>query len=303
MAGGPLMNLLLAFAIIGGVNAVHGQYRPQLVVADVSQCVVPQQRAERTCLHGDPPTPAAAMGLRAGDRVVSFNGAAVGSWDEFSARIRANLDAPATVVVQREGREVTLPTVPTMVTGVPDRLDPGRRISAGYLGVSPSYALERRGPVGTARDVWQLTRQSVVGLVNFPAKVWHVGADLVRGRPRDVNGPISIVGASRTAGELAATDRMPLGDRVASWFLLLGSVNLFVALLNLVPLMPLDGGHMAGAVYEAARRRLARWRGRPDPGHVDTARMLPVAYAVGAFLVAAGAVLVLADLISPVRIF
>ena len=139
--------------------------------------------------------------------------------------------------------------------------------------------------------------------MNFPVKVWNVAADMITGKPRDANGPMSIVGASRAAGEIAATDRLPLGERIAGWFMLLGSVNLFVALFNLVPLTPLDGGHMAGALYEGARRRLAKLIGRPDPGHFDTAKLLPVAYGVGAFLVVSGAVLVVADIFSPVKLF
>ena len=84
---------------------------------------------------------------------------------------------------------------------------------------------------------------------------------------------------------------------------LLASVNLFLALFNFVPLPPLDGGHIAGALYEWLRRAWARLRGRPDPGPVDTAKLLPVAYAVGAFLLLCGVVLIVADIISPVKIF
>lgn len=303
MFGGPFMNLLLAFLIIGGVNAVHGQYRPKLEVATVSQCVVPVSRADRTCQPGDPIAPSERMGIRVGDRIVSFNGVVPSDWVEFSSLIRANLDRPATVVVERDGQRVTLPTTPTMITGVSDRLNPSRTIEAGFLGVGPTYQRETTGPVGTAQDIWLMTRQSVVGLVNFPVKTWNVAVDLVTGKPRDVTGPMSIVGASRTAGEITVEGSIPAGDRVASWFMMLGSVNLFVALLNLVPLLPLDGGHMAGAVYEGLRRWWARVRGRPDPGHVDTAKLLPVAYLVGAFLVLAGGVLIIADIFSPMQLF
>ena len=86
-------------------------------------------------------------------------------------------------------------------------------------------------------------------------------------------------------------------------FVLLGSVNLFVALFNFIPLLPLDGGHIAGALYEALRRAWAKLRHRPDPGFVDTARMLPIAYAVGAVIMISGVVLILADLIDPIRLF
>ena len=86
-------------------------------------------------------------------------------------------------------------------------------------------------------------------------------------------------------------------------FVLLGSVNLFVALFNFIPLLPLDGGHIAGALYEALSRAWPKLRHRPDPGYVDTARMLPVAYAVGAVIMISGIVLILADLIDPIRLF
>ena len=80
-------------------------------------------------------------------------------------------------------------------------------------------------------------------------------------------------------------------------------MNLFVALFNFVPLLPLDGGHIAGALYEGLKRALARVFRRPDPGHVDTAKMLPVAYAVGGIILVSGVVLILADIITPITLF
>ena len=303
MFGGPFMNILLAFVIIGSVNAVHGQYRAQLVVSTVSECVVPVTRTDRTCQPGDPVAPAARMGMKADDRIVSFNGVQPSDWNQFTEMIRDNGDRPATVVVERDGQQLTLPATPTMITGVSDRLNPSRTVEAGFLGVGPTYERQTTGPIGTSQDIWLMTKQSVVGLLNFPAKVWNVAADMVTGQPRDINGPMSIVGASRTAGEITVEESIPVNDRVASWFMMLGSVNLFVALLNLVPLMPLDGGHMAGAIWEGLRRWWARLRGRADPGHVDTAKMLPVAYLVGGFLVVAGGVLIIADILSPIQLF
>jgi len=296
------MNILLAFVILLGVNLAHGQYRSTLVVDTVSECIVPADRAQQTCQPGDPETPAKKAGFKVGDEVVSFNGTAVQSWDEFSTLIRANLGNTATVVVRRNGSPVTL-TTQTVVTGVADRNDPARRVEAGFLGVSPRQQLQRGGVGTTLDDMWTMTTQSVVGLSRFPVKVWHVAADLVTGKPRDANGPMSIVGASRAAGEIAAAEQIPVGDRVASWFMLLGAVNLFVALLNLVPLPPLDGGHIAGALYEAVKRRGAKVLHRRDPGHVDTAMLLPIAYGVGGFLVLSGAILIIADIITPVQLF
>ena len=114
---------------------------------------------------------------------------------------------------------------------------------------------------------------------------------------------MSIVGASRAAGEIASTDQIGAADKVASLFTVLGSVNLFVALFNFVPLLPLDGGHIAGALYEALKRGLARLlpparprarrHGEDAAGRVRGRRGHPVS----------GVVLILADIIDPIRLF
>ena len=93
-----------------------------------------------------------------------------------------------------------------------------------------------------------------------------------------------------------------LADRIATLLMLLGVVNLFVALFNFVPLLPLDGGHMAGAIYEAVRRAWARLLHRPDPGYADVAQMLPIAYAAAAVLIVLGALLVWADIVAPINL-
>ena len=303
MLGGPAMNLLLAFLIFLGINLFHGTWQLTLNVTVVNDCVIPAGRTPATCQDGDPQTPAKQAGVMVGDKVVAFNGHRVSTWDELTDLIRANRDGAATLTVERDGRTMELPTVNTIIQSVPDRLDPTSRVEAGFLGVSPSRELVRGGVIETAGQMWNITRMSLVALASFPVRVWNVGVGLATGAERDINSPISVVGASRVAGEIAVADSVPIQDRVASWLSLLGSVNLFVALLNLVPLLPLDGGHIAGALYEALRRGLARLRGRGDPGPVDTAKMLPVAYLVGGFLLIGGVVLILADIISPIKLF
>jgi membrane-associated protease RseP (regulator of RpoE activity) len=302
MAGGPVMNLLLAFAILLAVSMTYGVYRSQMTINRVQECIVAANATDRSCT-GKPPTPAALSGVRPGDKVLAFNGVPVQSWDEMSQLIRANLDRPAQISVERDGVRVELPAVNTVITGVPDRYDPAKRVAAGFFGVEPMVIRERGGPVSVLGDMWTMTRQTAVALVQFPAKVFYTGYNLVTGQPRDIYGPMSIVGASRAAGEIASTDQIDAPAKVASMFTVLGSVNLFVALFNFVPLLPLDGGHIAGALYEAVKRMLARVFRRPDPGHVDTAKMLPVAYAVGAIILVSGVVLILADIITPIRLF
>lgn len=296
MFGGPFMNILLAFLTFLGVNTVYGQQQVTMTVDRVVSCV---EEPPAPCVA----PPGKAAGLQQGDKVVAFNGTPVTAWSQLVGLVRANGGNTVTLTVERGGQRVDLAPVPGAVRQVQSLDDPSKTVRAGYLGVAPSSALVKVGPVQTAVDMWELTRQSLTALAQFPVKVFTVAWDMVTGKPRDVNGPISIVGASRVAGEIATTDSLTPGSRVASFFGLLGGVNLFVALLNLVPLLPFDGGHMAGALWEGLRRAVARLRGRPDPGHVDTARLLPVAYVVGGFLVLAGAILVIADIISPVRIF
>jgi len=91
-------------------------------------------------------------------------------------------------------------------------------------------------------------------------------------------------------------------DRTVRVVGLVASVNVFLALFNFIPLLPLDGGHIAGAIWEALRRGWARLRSRPDPGYVDVAKMLPVAYVVGALLMIMSVILIYADIVNPVRL-
>lgn len=302
MLGGPVMNIIIAFVLFLGINVFHGTWTPTLEVQTVSECAIPADRPEQTCTDDDPPTPAAAAGVEEGDVLVSFNGTPLTGWVQMGDLIRDNRDGEAVVVVERDGQRVTLPTVNTVLNFVPDRLDPSKMIEAGFFGVSPTSELRKGGPVATVQQMWTMTKQSVVALASFPVRVYNVAADLVTGQPRDINSPLSIVGASRFAGETATTDQLSGTDKVVTYVSLLGSVNLFLALLNLVPLLPLDGGHVAGAIYEWLRRQAARLLGRSDPGPVDTAKALPLTYLVGGFLLIGGLILIVADIISPIQL-
>ncbi len=303
MLGGPMMNLVLAFLIFLGINLFHGTWQSSLQVSVVNECVIPADRTPAVCQEGDPATPAAQAGIQVGDTVLAFNGQPVSSWTQLGDLIRANRDGAAVLTVEREGEVIELPQVNTIIQTLPDRLDPTATVEAGFMGISPGTELVRGGVVETSAQMWTMTKMSVVALASFPVRVWNVAAGLATGAERDINSPISIVGASRVAGEIAVAEQLPITDRAVTWLSLLGSVNLFVGLLNLVPLMPLDGGHIAGALYEGLRRWLAKLRGKPDPGPVDTAKLLPVAYVVGGFLLLGGIVLILADIISPISLF
>lgn len=302
MVSGPAMNVLIAFGLFWSVLGLHGLYQPQTTVGAVQQCIIREDRTDRTCQATDEPTPAALAGLQPGDQVVSFNDKPITSHDQLIDLIRRNLDNQARIDVLRDGQRIALPAVRTVIIGVQDELDPSKRIAAGWLGVNMTSQLEKGGPVETIREMWTMTRQSVVALGQFPVKVYNVIADWITGQERDIYGPISIVGASVLAGQVATADA-PLGDKVAATVWLLGSLNLFLALFNFVPLPPLDGGHVAGAVYEWIRRQVARLRKQPDPGPFDMATMLPLTYLIGAFLLMSGFALIVADIFIPISLF
>lgn len=303
MFGGPAMNLLIAFVLMWGVLGTYGAWRAQPVVQSVAPCVITEQREDPTCQPSDPVSPAAAAGLLAGDRIVAFNGTPIAGYDQLTALIRDNMGGPATLVVERDGQRVTLPTVNTLIRQVPATLDPSRAVDGGWLGVVPTYVHATGGPVEAIGDLWSMTKQSVVALAQFPVKVWNLAVDLVTGKPRDLYSPVSIVGASALAGQAAASDQATVADKAALFANLLAAVNLFLALFNLVPLPPLDGGHMAGALWEGLKRGIARLARRPDPGYIDTAKMLPVTYVVGGFLLLCGLVVIVADIVKPLQLF
>ncbi|WP_238694450.1 site-2 protease family protein [Nocardioides daphniae] len=119
---------------------------------------------------------------------------------------------------------------------------------------------------------------------------------------RDPLGPVSIVGGGRLAGETVSHDVIPGADKAAYLLMLIAGFNFFIGMFNFVPLLPLDGGHIAGALYEAVRRGLAKVFRRPDPGYFDVAKLLPVAYVVGVAMLVMGVVLIVGDLVVPVRL-
>lgn len=123
----------------------------------------------------------------------------------------------------------------------------------------------------------------------------------VLGEKRDPNGPIGIVGAGRIGGEIAASD-LSVENKIEIFINLLAGLNLAVGMFNLIPLLPLDGGHIAGGLWEGVKRAFARVRRRPVPGYVDVAKALPLTYVMAALLVVMGGLLIYADLVNPVRL-
>jgi len=300
MAGGPMVNIVIATALFSIVFMGFGALKPTTTIEAVSDCAISDKEAGRACTDKDPITPARKIGLQKGDTIVSFNGTKVTGWEEVSRLIRANGDNLATIAYERDGT-VNTSEVNTSVLARGSLDNPDKTVNVGFLGVSPTVEMQRQGPAYVGTQMWDYTKATVGVIVHLPQRMVAV-TQAAFGAEREADGPISVVGASRVAGEMVTVDSPSTSERAVRLMGLLAAVNLFVALFNFVPLLPLDGGHIAGALWEAIRRGWAKLRDRPDPGYVDVAKMLPVAYAVGALLMIMSVILIYADIVNPVKL-
>jgi membrane-associated protease RseP (regulator of RpoE activity) len=306
MGSGVMINLVIAFFLFGVVFMGHGVPKPTTTVDDVSQCVIAVTQANldkpiRECRSDDPIAPAKAAGFQPGDRIVAFNATPVTGWKQIQREIRANGAKAATVVVERDGAELTL-TPKTVVSPRLDLTNPERITKAGFLGVVPTQVNERQGVGYVVTTMANGTWETVKAIGSMPVKLYHVARASIGLEERDPAGPMSVVGAGRVAGEMASQHEVSVSDRFFSVLALLAGLNLFLGLINLVPLPPFDGGGIATTLYEAARRGIAKLLHRPDPGAVDSAKLLPVTYVMAGLILLMSLVLIYADIVAPISL-
>jgi membrane-associated protease RseP (regulator of RpoE activity) len=294
LAAGSVMHFALAAVLIFGVGLGIGiENTTQL--STVAACLPANEQAlnNGVCTASEPRSPAAAAGLKAGDRVTSFDGVSVSTWYQLTSAIQQSKPGRTVpITVDRNGRTVALRITPAAVKGR----------QGSYLGIV-EVPFVSVGPLGAAKyaasGFSQVVTGSVSGLGQIPAAIPKL---FNKDRSQTAGGNVtSIVGAARDTGQAVAAN-VGWEYKVSYVLLLIASLNIFVGLFNLLPLLPMDGGHIAVVIWERIRAWLARLRGRADPGLVDYRKLIPVSLSIFLVLVVVGMMLILADIVNPVNI-
>ena len=311
MLGGPVMNLLIGVVLYAVLICGFGVAQYSTTVGSVNACVVSASSTSEECSPGDPAAPGAAAGLLPGDELVSMNGTAVTSWEQATGLIREAAGEQLTIVVERDGDTLTLDAEPLLTERyVYDDLgeivtdSDGNSVTekVGFLGIGPASEIVQQPVTAVLPAVGDNIYRVGHLILNLPQRLIDVTQAAFGADERDPNGPISVVGVGRLAGEISSLDTIPVVEKVSGLIGLLASLNIALFVFNLVPLMPLDGGHVAGALWEGLRRRIAKLFGRKDPGPVDIAKLVPLTLVVVVLLASMSGLLIYADIVKPISI-
>ena len=311
MFAGPFMNLVIA--VIIAAILITGFGTPAASIAAVAACV-PASASSTTatkCTSSDPASPASTSRLKAGDLIVSLNGVSYPSSTIVTSMVQQSAGKPVTMVVRRDGTLKTITVTPVAAprdevdsSGLPVTNAAGNPVveKLGFIGLGftvklvPQPITATFGAVGTEiSGVWST-------LSSLPSGVANVWNSVFNGAKRSESSPVSVVGVGRAIGDIASTQDAPVTLRVYDILGLLGELNLSLFILNLLPLLPLDGGHIIGAIWEALKRGFAKVFRRREPRPVDLAKLMPLTVVVVTLLIAVSALLIVADLVNPVQV-
>jgi membrane-associated protease RseP (regulator of RpoE activity) len=297
LCAGSFMHFVLAFLLIFGLAlgiGIENDTTTQL--GTISKCVAANttQLNNGHCTASDQASPAKLAGLRIGDQVTAFNGTPVSNWNQLGDAIRkAPAGSQAAITVKRGSQTLTLHATLATVSGR----------SGAYLGIAPTVVFQTANPVRAVQYAGSAFGQVLVGSGKAVAALPGALPKLFsKDRGSTAAGQVSsVVGAAEATGAAVAAN-VGWQYKVSFVLLLIASLNIFVGAFNMLPLLPLDGGHVAAILWERIRAWYARLRKRPDPGLVDMAKLLPVSFSIFVVLMFFGVALVLADIVNPVNI-
>ena len=241
---------------------------------------------------------AQAAGIKAGDEVTSINGVKVTTWYKDVEAIRNSQGKELTLGLIRNGQEITITATPRLTD-----VDGTERY---VLGIVNTVGLKRSSVTESTTNAFIVTKsfmtESVKSLISLPSKIPALWGQTVRGEERDANGLVGVVGVARVSGEAVGDGDLTASERWATFLLIIASLNIFVGIFNLLPILPLDGGHMAVAIADEIRALYARLRGRARPAAIDVTILTPITMVVFVILACLTLLLLVADVINPVTL-
>ena len=244
-----------------------------------------------------PNSAAADAGFQKGDEIVAINGDRNTKWQNQLDKIRNSQGKELIFTVKRDGMEIDISAAPRMAD-----IEDGT--SRYVLGIINEFGTKRLSPVSSISDAaeltWTFTSASAKALVQLPTKIPDLWGQTFGGEERDENGLVGVVGVARVSGQVSSSGELTTSERIGTFILIVASLNIFVGLFNLLPILPLDGGHMAVAIADALRAFIARLRGRPAPAAIDIKVLTPITAVVFVVLAALTVLLLIADIFNPI---
>jgi len=296
LGAGSFLHFVIGFVLLLTLFLSVGVTSVTSTIENVSECI--PQKTNEVCSSSSVPSPAKKVGIMAGDKVTKVNGQIYEEWVDVIAIIRASAGKQIEITVERDGMQMSF-----LVTPASRDLN-GEKV--GVLGVINTVGTITYAPLTAATKATKYTgeilQNSLTSLFTLPAKIPDLVRQTFGGEKRDEQGLVGVVGVARVSGETASTDVLTLREKVATFILIIASLNLFVGMFNLLPLLPLDGGHMAVAIADGVRNFLARRRGLSKPTPFDVERLAPITMVVFIFMASLSLLLLTADIFNPIRL-
>jgi membrane-associated protease RseP (regulator of RpoE activity) len=293
LLAGSFMHFVIAFVLLSGLALGIGMIG-STATASTTITVIPCVTAQATtsCQPHSPQTPAKRAGLRQGDQIVAIAGRPVHNWNQLGTAIKAQRPGqPVRFTILRGHHEFTTLISLTHVSWH----------KGAFLGVAPVSVYQRPSPLGAISYAGSQMAAAVTGtaqaIVNLPSRFSSLFSP-----NRPPNGAVSVVGVGELTGQEVSASGVSWQDKVYTVVAIIASVNVFVGIFNLLPLLPLDGGKLVVVIFESVRSWLARLRRRPDPGMVDWRKLAPVTVAFLVIILGYAVLVIAADIFNPIHL-